>query len=156
MVLSAALAALLPMAAAAQERADAERWIYARAKDGALGYEQTTIVKDDAAGEAYGFTFLYTTAPLTGHGLTYHYLLTEHEYDCRGRRIKLLGFDVFDARGMELGGFDVSAPEWKPASSDGVQALLINIICDGANLDASREAASMEAAFAGAAALARQ
>ena len=155
--LAAALVALLPFGAASQQRdPDPERWVYAKAQGGALGYEATTILKDEAAGEAYGFSFLYLIQPLTAQGVTYSYQLRESEYDCRGRRYKLLSFVLFDAKGMELDTFDVSAPEWMPAPSNGAQQLLIQIFCDAAQLNASRERSTMESGFADAAVLARE
>lgn len=135
-------------ATAASSAAKPEKWLVAKANDGAFGYDALSIRKAKAAGRMVVHWAAYSPTPVPNESGAWTYSVNESEVDCAARRAAVLTMVTFDHNGTSI---DVAVPPgpplWKPVPAKGLEALLFGLTCENAGLDRARIAGPFEALF---------
>lgn len=82
---------------------------------GADGVRRTTVVNVRREPQTMGVTFDWTRV--------------DAEYDCAGKRMRLLSMTLYDRKGTALNVMPVDQPQWDPISPDTQGASILTFVC---------------------------
>ncbi|MEY4880525.1 MAG: hypothetical protein RJB62_1994 [Pseudomonadota bacterium] len=132
-----------------------ENWIYAKAIDGAVGYE-TTTAESFTPGIINGYNFIYMRTPLAQDDLTVSFMVSEADYDCANHLYRTVFSDVYDLSFVKLTQYMLVSDAFMPIEPNSVWDIGHSIFCNQATLTDSQTAPDMFAAFQGGMILAEQ
>lgn len=141
-MLRASLLAACFVGAASAAHAGNEHWVFAKASDGALGYDIASITRDAAAGTAKGHTVIYSPQELAWDDLRYHFMVQEVVFDCHKNTYRADTILLMDASKQVVEILTSEGGDWAPIN-DGATVLFKQLVCDGAALTDSKESTDM-------------
>ncbi len=143
---------LLAGAATAQPPGEAPpevNWTVVGMRGGAMGWESSRIVADEAANTRTVRRLMYfETAKPIGDD-SYNYTLQEITYLCGESKFRYGAATVMDAAGEKLGEGKPDA-DWRSVSASTPESFLEGVVCRGDAPQRTKPYADMEAAMAGA------
>lgn len=146
LLLAAALAVAFGQGAHAAAK---ERWLVAKASDGAVAYDAGTMRHDAQANVVTVTIGLYTKTPITNpDGIKWQYLLSESRIGCANKNRQVLTTVLFDHNqqmvDLQDGGDN---PPWRSITNDAFASLMHNVVCNNVKLSDTSEAVDMSAAL---------
>lgn len=136
-----ALAACFAVAVSAAHASE-ERWVFAKARDGALGYDAASVTRDATAGTAKGHTVIYSPQELAWDELRYNFMVQEVVFDCRKNAYRADTIVLMDASKQVVEILTSEGGDWV-SIDDGATGLFKQLVCDGAALTNSKESNDM-------------
>ena len=147
-------AAAKPAAAPAQPNAaDAARsgevWLYAKAADGAIGYNAKSFKMDPALGTVTVVSLVYLTAGgNTDRGEKFNFILSEDTVDCIGTQFKPISRKVYDLSGKPLtGGLAAPATGWSVIPPGAPIGAFRSVACSAATFSGAKQAPNLASAM---------
>lgn len=144
--------ALIAGAATAQPPAEARdevNWTVVGMRGGAMGWESSRIVADEASNTKTVRRLMYFETPKPIGNDNYNYTLQEITFLCRENKFRYGAAVVMDAAGEKLGEGEPDA-DWRSVSPSTPESFLEGVICRGDVARRTKPYADMEAAMAGA------
>jgi hypothetical protein len=143
-----AAAAALGLVASAHAEPQ-EAWIYAGMQGGAMGWEASSIKRDESAGTASALRFFYFTKPEDGAKGDFSWAFQNIEFDCVENTFRLMDGAFFNK--ARRGRSDQKASKDAfPVRDNTPEYVLKKVVCDSAVLSGSAAASSMADAMDGA------
>jgi hypothetical protein len=126
-----------------------ESWVYAGMQGGAMGWEASSIRKNEATGTASALRFFYFATPEEGEKGDFSWAFQDIEFDCAANTFRLMEGAFFNkarrGRSDQLGSEDSL-----PVRDNTPEYVLKRVVCDDATLSGSLAASSMADAMDGA------
>lgn len=144
--------ALLAGAAAAQPPAETPaevNWTVVGMRGGAMGWESSRIVADEAPNTKAVRRLMYFETPKPIGEDSYSYTLQEITFLCGESKFRYGAAAVMDAAGEKLGEGKPDA-DWRSVSPGTPESFLEGVVCRGDAAQRTKPYADMEAAMAGA------
>lgn len=125
-----------------------EKWLVAKAADGAFGYDVKSIRKAATPGHKIVHWAVYAPKPVQDSGGAWSFAMWEGEFNCTARSFAPLTVVTFDRAGKPLDTvLAAEKPVWKTTPEKGIHAMLHGLTCEDSNLEKSRTVATPDALF---------
>lgn len=124
-------------------------WTVVGMRGGAMGWESSRIVADEAANTKTVRRLMYFETPKAVGDEVYSYHLQRMTFLCGQNKFRISEGLILDASGEPMGPVDESA-DWREIHPRTPEAMLEGVVCRGNVAQRTKPYADMEAAMAGA------